>query len=296
MHCSSSSRTLPEASPRITQASPACLCPSLLPLSAKSHPTTTSGSRPALYIRLPPPPCSLGTAMAHQRQASASLAHQRNASGHLRQRHGSDSFRADDYKPGRRSVADRRSSRTDGSYIADDDTDHHAAAGAVREEDDWSLAAAENGSMPKPKHLRHTSSTAYEQRPGTLTRQRSEPKTPTLASSSNVETVTPIPPPAPTWMNMPNKGQLAILAASRFVDFFQSQFLRTSLVANRLNACVTKFRMISLYKQHSSMTWCNPTLGRSRMCLARCQRTNNQRKSSSKQKPNSKQSMRSNAN
>lgn len=177
--------------------------------------------------------------MAHQRQASASLAHQRNASGHLRQRHGSDSFRADDFKPGRRSLADRRSIRADGSYIADDDyPQHEYHDGPVREEDedrddyqdDWRLAAAENGVLPRSsKHSRQMStSTAFEQRPNSLSRQRSDPRAPTLATVNHGEASTP--PPAPTWMNMPNKGQLAILAASRFVDFFQMAALQTYMV------------------------------------------------------------------
>lgn len=38
------------------------------------------------------------------------------------------------------------------------------------------------------------------------------------------------PPPPATWMNMPNKGQLAILALSRFVDFFQMASLQTYMV------------------------------------------------------------------
>lgn len=168
--------------------------------------------------------------MAHQRQASASLAHQRNASGHLRQRHGSDSFRADDFKPGRRSVADRRSIRADGSYIADDEYEYREPGTAVREEDDWTLAAAENGSMPKSKSGRQLSGTAHEQGKPALSRHHSGSRAPTLGSSSQGEAVMPVPPPAPTWMNMPNKGQLAILAASRFVDFFQMAALQTYMV------------------------------------------------------------------
>lgn len=38
------------------------------------------------------------------------------------------------------------------------------------------------------------------------------------------------PPPPPSWGNMPNKGQLAILALSRFVDFFQMAALQTFMV------------------------------------------------------------------
>lgn len=38
------------------------------------------------------------------------------------------------------------------------------------------------------------------------------------------------PPEPATWTNMPNKGQLALLAASRFVDFFQMAALQTYMV------------------------------------------------------------------
>ncbi|KAF2773296.1 MFS general substrate transporter [Teratosphaeria nubilosa] len=39
-----------------------------------------------------------------------------------------------------------------------------------------------------------------------------------------------VPPPKPTWLNLPNKFQLAILALSRFVDFFQMAALQTYMV------------------------------------------------------------------
>ncbi|KAI5359649.1 Putative major facilitator superfamily, MFS transporter superfamily [Septoria linicola] len=39
-----------------------------------------------------------------------------------------------------------------------------------------------------------------------------------------------LPAVTPTWSNLPNKGQLAILAASRFVDFFQMAALQTFMV------------------------------------------------------------------
>jgi hypothetical protein len=38
------------------------------------------------------------------------------------------------------------------------------------------------------------------------------------------------PPEPATWTNIPNKGQLALLAASRFVDFFQMAALQTYMV------------------------------------------------------------------
>lgn len=42
--------------------------------------------------------------------------------------------------------------------------------------------------------------------------------------------MTPFPKPTPTWSNMPNKIQLAILALSRFVDFFQMAALQVFMV------------------------------------------------------------------
>ena len=52
-------------------------------------------------------------------------------------------------------------------------------------------------------------------------------RTPTQDSALRVVTY---PPVAPTWLNMPNKWQLAILALSRFVDFFQMAALQTYMV------------------------------------------------------------------
>jgi hypothetical protein len=46
------------------------------------------------------------------------------------------------------------------------------------------------------------------------------------------------PPEPATWTNMPNKGQLALLAASRFVDFFQMAALQTYMV-HQLNSVIS---------------------------------------------------------
>lgn len=53
-----------------------------------------------------------------------------------------------------------------------------------------------------------------------------------FAANPMIERVDPSQAPAvtPTWANLPNKGQLAILAASRFVDFFQMAALQTFMV------------------------------------------------------------------
>lgn len=55
--------------------------------------------------------------------------------------------------------------------------------------------------------------------------------TPSVDSSFiNGHPVVTYPPPPPTWRNMPAKPQLAILALSRFVDFFQTASLQTYMV------------------------------------------------------------------
>lgn len=62
------------------------------------------------------------------------------------------------------------------------------------------------------------------------------PKPARALSTSSAERARPLPAlpssdnAVPTWSNMPNKGQLAILAASRFVDFFQMAALQTYMV------------------------------------------------------------------
>ncbi|KAG9624066.1 MFS general substrate transporter, partial [Aureobasidium melanogenum] len=60
------------------------------------------------------------------------------------------------------------------------------------------------------------------------------PQLPTGATTPLENISTPglvtYPPEPATWRNMPNKGQLALLAASRFVDFFQMAALQTYMV------------------------------------------------------------------
>lgn len=75
------------------------------------------------------------------------------------------------------------------------------------------------------------------QRGPLLSAHTPRPGLPTGASTPNAAAQTvngnPIhtfPPPPPTWSNMPAKGQLAILALSRFVDFFQMAAIQTFMV------------------------------------------------------------------
>lgn len=90
------------------------------------------------------------------------------------------------------------------------------------DEANWSPAAVENGTANKPlldSHLRAPLSP-----PLTLP---SGASTPNLDSTRQGNPIATYPPPPPTWYNMPNKFQLAVLAASRFVDFFQMAALQT---------------------------------------------------------------------
>ncbi|KAK4543193.1 hypothetical protein LTR36_005743 [Oleoguttula mirabilis] len=151
--------------------------------------------------------------MAHQ-------AHQRQASRHLRNRHGSESVKVDELA--RRSIADWSSRpaaldiESPYEYADEDPFDRSIPA---------SPAAIENGTA-------HRAGRIHRQLPPV-----SPPLTlPSGASTANAATTqqsnpgATYPPPPPTWSNMPNKGQLAILACSRFVDFFQMAALQTYMV------------------------------------------------------------------
>ncbi|KAM3425179.1 hypothetical protein BST61_g7138 [Cercospora zeina] len=65
-----------------------------------------------------------------------------------------------------------------------------------------------------------------------LTNVRASIQSNDFSANPMIERVEPPHAPAvtPTWANLPNKGQLAILAASRFVDFFQMAALQTFMV------------------------------------------------------------------
>ncbi|KAK5011570.1 hypothetical protein LTR28_013253, partial [Elasticomyces elasticus] len=68
--------------------------------------------------------------------------------------------------------------------------------------------------------------------PPTLPQMPSGASTPVLSSTSTLDgnPIVSYPPPPATWTNMPHKDQLAILAFSRFVDFFQMASLQTYMV------------------------------------------------------------------
>lgn len=152
---------------------------------------------------------------------------------HLRQRHGSDALRLE------------RFDREDSSSIIDT----HADGSAVYTEPNTPMSARSRGQSPKravrPVHNRSTSSSymsprlpsqTFEQQQKSRTTQQFAKlppgaSTPTLESSShNGQPIATYPPPPATWSNMPNKPQLAILALSRFVDFFQMAALQTYMV------------------------------------------------------------------
>ena len=143
--------------------------------------------------------------MAHQRTSS------RHLNEHLRNRHGSDALR-DDYNT-RRSLAAGRPIDADSPY-GDAETLYSDTPKAP-----LSPARIENGTY---KNLKTPLSP-----PLTLP---SGASTPNLSTTNQGNPIATYPPPPPTWSNMPNKGQLAILACSRFVDFFQMAALQTYMV------------------------------------------------------------------
>ena len=146
------------------------------------------------------------------------MAHQRGASAHLRNRHGSDALHSPDKMP-RMSLAGRRPYANESTPYMNDE------AFSDSEERDWSPSTVENGAAQKPLHQPHLHPPLSP--PLTLPSGMS---TPNLDTTRQGHPVATYPPPPPTWGNMPNKGQLAILAASRFVDFFQMAALQTFMV------------------------------------------------------------------
>lgn len=154
------------------------------------------------------------------------MAHQRQTSRHLRNRRASESTKVDELA--RRSVVDRSSrptaADTDSPYD-DDEVFYRSNPDSPAARGDWSPAAIENGTAQKagyPPRLPPALSA-----PLTLPSGASTPNTSTTQQGNPIVTY---PPPPPTWGNMPNKGQLAILALSRFVDFFQMAALQTYMV------------------------------------------------------------------
>ncbi|EMD00555.1 hypothetical protein BAUCODRAFT_61638 [Baudoinia panamericana UAMH 10762] len=99
---------------------------------------------------------------------------------------------------------------------------------------DWPPAIDENGAAQNPDPL--SPSRIFR---STLTDANLPPNAPNQPSNVGIanpelrmpEQLVATPPDGPpTWSNLPNKGQLAILACSRFVDFFQMAALQTFMV------------------------------------------------------------------
>ncbi|KAK3071323.1 hypothetical protein LTR53_008828 [Teratosphaeriaceae sp. CCFEE 6253] len=135
--------------------------------------------------------------MAHQ--------HQRASSRHLRIRQGSESR------------------KTGGSPYTDEEvypSDTSSRSGK------WEPAAIENGAVhSKPRRVSN-----LQPPPSQPLAHPSGASTPGQSAASQGVPTAAHPPPPPTWSNMPNKVQLAILAGSRFVDFFQMAALQTYMV------------------------------------------------------------------
>ena len=160
--------------------------------------------------------------------------HQRASSQHLRNRRISDARERDRSASelSARSFHDHRRSTSrsgieyDGSpYMPDHTTPAFPESRASKE---WSPSTIENGNGPKPPiQQQHNHLRAPLSPPLTLP---SGASTPALDRTPHGNPIATYPAPPPTWSNMPNKGQLAILCCSRFVDFFQMAALQTFMV------------------------------------------------------------------
>ncbi|KAK3649938.1 hypothetical protein LTR56_006525 [Elasticomyces elasticus] len=132
------------------------------------------------------------------------MAHQRASSRHLRIRNGSQNVNV--------ALAGH-----DDPY-ADEDRVYPSGSDTTSKSGDWTPAAIENGTAQQ--HRQPMSSPSLP--PG--------PSTPSRSTIVQGNSTAADPPAPPTWSNMPNKIQLAILAGSRFVDFFQMAALQTYMV------------------------------------------------------------------
>ncbi|KAK0316517.1 hypothetical protein LTR01_000265 [Friedmanniomyces endolithicus] len=150
------------------------------------------------------------------------MSHQRASSRHLRNRHGSQNSRIDDI--GQQTPTERQKKYDEGANLYPDE-DYFDLSDTSEKGGDWSPAALENGAAHKPVQL-----PPYQAPLSPPPILPSGASTPNHYMTSQGNPVVTYPPPPPTWSNMPNKVQLAILAGSRFVDFFQMAALQTYMV------------------------------------------------------------------
>ena len=145
---------------------------------------------------------------------------------HLRQRHGSDALRLERIEsPQSPSLL----------VIDDDDTTYVESTGTSvpttpgRLESQRGRGGSYFTTLPKasPKLQTQPSSLGL---PYDASKLPTGANTPVDGDATNQFPVVTYPPPPPTWSNMPNKAQLAILCLSRFVDFFQMAALQTYMV------------------------------------------------------------------
>ncbi|KAI7175497.1 hypothetical protein KC352_g24252, partial [Hortaea werneckii] len=152
------------------------------------------------------------------------MAHQRKTSRHVRST--SEAIRAEDFQ--RRSIADhnRPVLDTDSPYADEEPLYSRSESISIERgggSRSWSPAALEDGDTRTPRTSQHRPLSPSRNLP-------SGASTPSQTETQHGHPIANYPPPPPTWSNMPNKGQLAILSASRFVDFFQMAALQTYMV------------------------------------------------------------------
>ena len=157
---------------------------------------------------------------SHQRAQSQT--HLRNRHGSDAREHSSSSMTARQSLHERRSVYSIDSAADPAPSMPEEGSSPYTDPRASKE---WSPSTIENGAATRP--LQQNDLRGGLQTPLHLP---SGAETPALDRTLQGNPIATYPPPPPTWSNMPNKGQLAILCCSRFVDFFQMAALQTFMV------------------------------------------------------------------
>lgn len=169
--------------------------------------------------------------------------HRHQNSKHLRQRHGSDTLRMQPFDKG---VPE--SPRNSPYREEDEENLFFPDASVSNPNTPRALEAGKGHSSNKSLHKHSVSisgeyaTNVHAQGLTSIPPPRTSSLTPFVAANPKLPdgagmpvdeparaTIDYSPPPA-TWLNMPRKGQLAILCASRFVDFFQMAALQTFMV------------------------------------------------------------------
>lgn len=172
------------------------------------------------------------------------MQHRHQNSKHLRQRYGSDALRLQPFERGANSSpygSPYQEEDGDTVFFSDVTTPNNntprtleAGKGSSKLQQQFLADQEKPFLSPTPAHNGNLSGLVMPpSRKSFLSPSSSSTTLPEGAGTPHPDSehvVVTYPPPPATWWNMPNKGQLAILCSSRFVDFFQMAALQTYMV------------------------------------------------------------------